>query len=78
MTPKNEIAPTGTLRVGVGSCIVAGGFQQTTVSIAVPLARAAALEYVKRFLEKAKSDGSLRHIFDSRGLKEEAVAPVGL
>jgi polar amino acid transport system substrate-binding protein len=60
-----------------GSRIVAGGFQQTTISIAVPAGRPAALDYATRFLDEAKASGAIRHIFDSKGLQDEAVAPAG-
>jgi polar amino acid transport system substrate-binding protein len=72
---RDSLAPL--LTVMPGSCIVAGGFQQTAVSIAVPPARPAALEYVNYFLENAKSDGTVRRIFDLWGLHDEAVASAG-
>lgn len=60
-----------------GARIVEGGFQQTSISIAVPPARPGALQYAMRFLERAKADGTVRQIFDTHGLQDEAVAPAG-
>jgi polar amino acid transport system substrate-binding protein len=58
-----------------GARIVDGGFQQTSISIAVPPGRSGALQYATRFLENAKATGTLRQIFDANGLQDEAVAP---
>ncbi len=60
-----------------GSFIVDGGFQQTSLSIAVPPGRPAALDYASQFLENAKASGAVRHIFDAAGLPDEPVAPAG-
>lgn len=58
-----------------GSHIVAGGFQRTSVSIAVPLGRPAALAAATAFLDRAKRDGTVRRAFDALGLSHEAVDP---
>jgi polar amino acid transport system substrate-binding protein len=58
-----------------GSRIVAGGFQQTSISIAVPPGQPAALQVATRFMQQAKSDGTVRTIFDAHGFQDEAVAP---
>jgi len=65
------------LKVLPGSHIVEGGFQQTSISVAVPKERPEALAYVTAFLEEAKSNGTVRAAFDKVGLKDEPVAPAG-
>jgi len=57
-----------------GSRIVPGGFQKTSLSIAVPPDRPAALAYVSTFLEHAKASGAVRRAFDAAGLQDEPVA----
>ena len=58
-----------------GSTVLAGGFQQTTISIAVPPDRTAALAVVSEWLDGAKRDGTVRAALDGVGLVDEAVAP---
>jgi polar amino acid transport system substrate-binding protein len=58
-----------------GSRILAGAFQTTGVAIAVQKDRPAALAFVKRFVEGAKSDGTVRRAFDAAGLSGLPVAP---
>ncbi len=58
-----------------GSRITPGGFQQTTISIAVPNGRPKALAKAAAFLEAAKRDGLVRRALDAVGLPQEAVAP---
>ncbi len=58
-----------------GSRITPGGFQQTTISIAVPPGRPEALAAASAFLETAKQDGTVRQALDAIGLLNEAVAP---
>ena len=58
-----------------GSRVVTGGFQRTSISIAVPKDRPAALAFVTAWLEEAKSSGVVRGIFDAHGFADEAVAP---
>ena len=58
-----------------GSRITPGGFQQTTISIAVPPGRPDALAAVSAFLDAAKHDGVVRRALDAVGLHHEAVAP---
>ncbi len=65
-----QIAPTIP-----GSRIVAGGFQRTTISIAVPPGRPAALAAATAFLEGARRDGTVRRAFAALGLSPEALAP---
>ena len=58
-----------------GSRIVAGGFQQTQVAVAIPKSRPTALARVTAWLDGAKRTGVVRRIFDARGFHEDAVAP---
>ena len=58
-----------------GSRIMPGGFQRTTVSVAVPPGRSEALAVVSAWLEAAKRDGAVRRAMDALGLPGEAVAP---
>ena len=58
-----------------GSRITPGGFQQTTISVAVPPGRTEALTLVSAWLEGAKRDGTVRAAMDAVGLPDEAVAP---
>ena len=58
-----------------GSLILDGGFQRTTISIAVPPGRPEALEAVRDFMERAKRDGTVRRALDAVGLTHEPVAP---
>jgi polar amino acid transport system substrate-binding protein len=58
-----------------GSRILDGYFHKTGIAIAVPKNRPGALTYVRGFLEKAKSSGLIRRIFDDEGLQSTAVAP---
>ena len=66
----NQILPTVP-----GALIVDGGFQQTTVSIAVPPGRPAAAAAARAWMDAAKHDGTVRRAFDALGLTHEAVAP---
>ncbi len=58
-----------------GARITPGGFQHTTISIAVPPSRPEALGIATAFLEAAKRDGLVRQALDAVGLAAEAVAP---
>jgi polar amino acid transport system substrate-binding protein len=60
-----------------GSKILKGAFQQTSISIALPKHRPAALHYASAFIEHAKESGVIRRIFDNAGLQAESVAPAG-
>ena len=60
-----------------GSRILNGAFQETSISIAVPGNRPAALACVTAFLEAAKRSGLVRKAFDRIGRADEAVAPLG-
>jgi polar amino acid transport system substrate-binding protein len=57
-----------------GSRIVSGGFQQTSVSVALPKDRPAALQFASAWLTGAKKDGTVRGIFEAHGLGAEKVA----
>jgi polar amino acid transport system substrate-binding protein len=58
-----------------GASIVAGGFQQTGIAIAVPKGWPQALAYVTAFLEKAKQSGAVQKAFSAAGLAHLPVAP---
>ena len=58
-----------------GSRILDGAFQTTGVGIAVQKNRPAALGFVRDFVERAKSDGSVRRAFDAAGLSGLPLAP---
>jgi polar amino acid transport system substrate-binding protein len=58
-----------------GSRILDGAFQTTGVAIAMQKNRPAALAYVTRFIESAKTDGTVRRAFDDAGLNGLPVAP---
>jgi polar amino acid transport system substrate-binding protein len=58
-----------------GARILDGGFQQTTISIAVPPGRPQALQEATAFMQSAKRDGIVRRALDAVGLPHEAVAP---
>jgi polar amino acid transport system substrate-binding protein len=60
-----------------GSRILDGAFQTTGVAIAVRKVRPAALAFVNRFVESAKSDGTVRRAFDAAGLSGLPIAPQG-
>jgi polar amino acid transport system substrate-binding protein len=57
------------------SRILDGAFQITGVAIAVQKDRPAALAFVKRFIEDAKSDGTIRRAFDAAGLSGLLITP---
>ncbi len=50
--------------------------QSTGVVVAVPKSRPAAREWAARFVEEAKTDGTVRRAFDSAGFVTVAVAPL--
>ena len=58
-----------------GSRIVAGGFQQTGIAVAVPKGRPEALASVTQWMNEAKATGVVRRALDAAGLQNEAVAP---
>ncbi len=66
----NQVAPTIP-----GSRITPGGFQQTTISIALPPGRPDALALAADFLTRAKRTGQVRQALDAVGLPHEQVAP---
>ena len=66
----------GQVMAGVpGSRITPGGFQHTTISIAVPPGREGALAVASGFMTAAKRDGTVRRAMDALGLAGESVAP---
>jgi polar amino acid transport system substrate-binding protein len=58
-----------------GSRILDGSFQKVGVAIAVQKDHAAALAYVKTFMDSAKTDGTVRKAFDNSGLQQLPIAP---
>jgi len=58
-----------------GSRLLDGYFHRSSIAIAVPKNRPAALAYARSFIEGAKSGGMVRGIFDKAGLAATAVAP---
>src|SRR5712672_2514606 len=58
-----------------GSRILAGGFQQTVIAIAVPKNRPQALAAVTAFMADAKASGLVRRALDGAGFKDATVAP---
>jgi polar amino acid transport system substrate-binding protein len=58
-----------------GARILAGGFQQTVIAIAVPKNRPQALATVTAFMEDAKASGLVRRALDDAGFKDVPVAP---
>ncbi len=59
-----------------GARVLAGQFQQTGVSVAVPKARPGALRLASRLLEEAKASGLVRRALDAAGFPDAAVAPL--
>ncbi len=58
-----------------GARVLPGNFQKTGIAIAVPKGRPAALKIVTDLLETAKKSGVVRHVLDTAGFKNAAVAP---
>ena len=58
-----------------GSRIVDGGFQQTSIAIAVPKDRPQALAAITSFMQEAKASGVVRRALDAAGFASEPVAP---
>ena len=61
-----------------GSSVLDGGILNTTLAVAVPKEKPAALAYVRTFIDEAISSGLVRRAFDDVGSKTSVVAPVGL
>jgi len=57
-----------------GARVLAGHFQQTGISVAVPKGRLAALKIVGGLLEDAKKSGVVRRALDRAGFKDAEVA----
>jgi len=58
-----------------GSRILDEYFQATGTAVAVPKGRPAALAYVTDFVNKAKTNGTVRRALDAAGMKNAEVAP---
>jgi polar amino acid transport system substrate-binding protein len=59
----------------LGSCIVDGAFQQTSIAIALPKERPRVLRTMTAFMQEAKSSGLIRRALDKAGVRDLAVAP---
>jgi polar amino acid transport system substrate-binding protein len=60
-----------------GSRLLDGAVQSTGVVVAVPKNRAATRDWAARFVEEAKTNGTVRRAFDSAGFATTEVAPPG-
>ncbi len=60
-----------------GARVLDGSFASSSIAVAVPKNRPAALKYVSDFIEAAKATGVVRRAFDNAGLKDFTVAPAG-
>jgi polar amino acid transport system substrate-binding protein len=58
-----------------GARVLAGNFQQTGISVAVPKGRPAALRIASELVELAKTSGLVRRALDAAGFPEAVVAP---
>jgi polar amino acid transport system substrate-binding protein len=58
-----------------GARVLAGHFQQTGISVAVPKGRLAALKIASGLIEDAKKSGVVRRALDRAGFKDAEVAP---
>lgn len=58
-----------------GARVLDGSFVSTSIAVAVPKNRPAALAYVSEFIETAKATGVVWRAFDNAGLKDVMVAP---
>jgi polar amino acid transport system substrate-binding protein len=58
-----------------GARVLAGNFQQTSIGVAVPKGRPAALAIVSDLLQAAKQSGAVRRALDAAGFASEEVAP---
>lgn len=60
-----------------GARILDGSYLSSSIAVAVPKNRPAALAYVSDFIEEAKASGAVRRAFDNAGLRDFTVAPAG-
>lgn len=60
-----------------GARVLDGSFASSSIAVAVPKNRPAALAYASDFVEAAKSSGAVRRAFDNAGLRDFTVAPAG-
>jgi polar amino acid transport system substrate-binding protein len=58
-----------------GARVLAGHFQQTGISVAVPKGRPAALKIASALMEEVKKSGAVRRALDAAGFKDAEVAP---
>jgi polar amino acid transport system substrate-binding protein len=58
-----------------GARVLAGHFQQTGISVAVPKGRPAALKIASALMEEAKKSGAVRRALDRAGFTDAEVAP---
>ena len=56
-----------------GSKVLAETFKQTTTAVAVPKSKPLSLVFVTTFMDKAKTDGTLRAAYDANGLKDTPI-----
>ena len=61
-----------------GSCILDGGFLNSSTAVAVPKNKPDALAYVSAFIEEAKGNGLVRKALDAMNLQSSQVAPAGM
>jgi polar amino acid transport system substrate-binding protein len=59
-----------------GARVLAGQFQQTGISVAVPKGRPGALALASQLLEQAKASGAVRRALDAAGFIDAPVAPL--
>ncbi len=69
---RDTLAPV--VRQVPGSRIVTGGFQQTSVAVAVGKQRPHGLAFVTAWLSAAKRDGTVARIFAAHGFAQQEVA----
>jgi len=60
-----------------GARVLAGGFQQTGIAIAVANGKPSARCFVGNFMDEAKRSGLVRRALDAAGFADEPVAPAG-
>jgi polar amino acid transport system substrate-binding protein len=61
-----------------GARVLAGQFQQTGISVAIPKGRPGALRLASQLLEEAKASGAVRCALDAAGFTDAAVAPLAM
>jgi polar amino acid transport system substrate-binding protein len=56
-----------------GTRVLEETFKQTTTAAAAPLNHPLALAYLTKFMEQAKTNGTLRRAYDNNGLKDNPI-----